>query len=162
MFFVPEPFENPISEIVLFAYFPLNHRKTLWGHDFKNLSDSKNIDSGVRSVSLEVRSVSLEVRSDAVLGVVLWLVWFCMSLNTRTALWKSMWLVKQTGEKRGKQDFLVNSRFFVKAITLWQYFYSTKTKNVGKSFSHCLELWSTTLNTRNFMKMLGFHDISQP
>ena len=112
MFFVLEPFENPISEMVLFAYFHLNHRKTLWVHDFKNLSDSKNID-------FEVRSVSLEVRSDAVLGVVLGWVWFCMSLDTRPALWKPMWFATKIERKEEKHVFLVNSRIFVKAITLW-------------------------------------------
>ena len=72
MFFVPEPFENPIHKILIFMYFLILYTETLWVNDLKNVSDSKNID-------FKVRSVSLEVRSDVVLGVVLWWVWFCMS-----------------------------------------------------------------------------------
>ena len=92
------------------------------------MSDSKNID-------FKVRSVSLEVRSDAVLGVVLWWVWFCMSLNTRPALWKPMWFARKMERKKEKHDFLVNLRIFVKAITLWQYFDSAKNKKSWKSVS---------------------------
>mgnify|MGYP003710196037 CR=1 FL=1 len=40
-------------------------------------------------------TVSSEGRSNVLLGVVLWWVWFCMSLKIRPALWKSMWLTKK-------------------------------------------------------------------
>ena len=121
MFFVPEPFENPIHKFLIFTYFLILETETLWVNNLKNVSDSKNID-------FKVRLVSLEVRSDVVLGVVLWWVWFWMSLNTRPALWKPMWFAIKIERKKEKHDFLVNSRIFVKAITLWQYVIQQKIK----------------------------------
>ena len=49
---------------------------------------------------------------------------------------KSLWLVKKSWKNRKKHDF---KGIFVKAITLWQYFDSTKNKKVGKVFPRCLE-----------------------
>ena len=130
-------YKNPlktIPNILVFYTFRSNNTPTVPRQ--KTWKYLPNMIFSVNASSKVTETVSMEGRSDALLGVVLWWVWFCMSFILAQPFENRLDLQKNW-KKVEKTWFY---RIFVRAITLWKYFCSTKNKNNGNVFSHCLEL----------------------
>ena len=66
----------------------------LWDNNNNNYKNNNSVVLSSRRKRTPRRR--RRTRSGAVLGVVLWWVWFCTSSNIRPLLWKSLRLVKKT------------------------------------------------------------------